>query len=308
MKHEMYLVREMDKLVKAKDCTKYAIYPYGRDGIIIDEFLQNRNIEHIKVDNIKRGEGIFDLSVLMNKEYMDYHIIISSGDMKWYREIRDKLYKSIEGDKDRVTDLFKMPDMVQDLHSQIGFYDGVRTGIFQAAVGDILLKNVRGNAAEAGVFQGDTARIINYLLPNRKLYLVDSFAGFCNRDVNYDSQSGYSDSEEGDYQYSDDETILNRMPYKNQCKIVKGFVPESLMEIDDTFCFVHIDMDLYIPIFEALSFFYPKMESGGYILVHDCLNPCFPGARKAVQDYCRKEKLGYGILPDGQGTAMITKP
>ena len=78
MKHEMYLVREMDKLVKAKDCTKYAIYPYGRDGIIIDEFLQNRNIEHIKVDNIKRGEGIFDLSVLMPtcKKRWNYRIAI----------------------------------------------------------------------------------------------------------------------------------------------------------------------------------------------------------------------------------------
>ncbi|MDO4732857.1 MAG: hypothetical protein Q4B50_05000, partial [Bacillota bacterium] len=40
------------------------------------------------------------------------------------------------------------------------------------------LKDVPGAAAELGVYRGFFARCINLLLPERKLYLFDSFAGF----------------------------------------------------------------------------------------------------------------------------------
>ena len=36
-------------------------------------------------------------------------------------------------------------------------------------------KNIEGSLAEVGVFKGETARIIHHLLPDRKLYLFDSF-------------------------------------------------------------------------------------------------------------------------------------
>ncbi len=56
-----------------------------------------------------------------------------------------------------------------------------------AAVGrEIYRKNIPGAVAEAGVYQGDFAKYINIIFPDRKLYLFDSFEGFEKESVHYD--------------------------------------------------------------------------------------------------------------------------
>lgn len=42
--------------------------------------------------------------------------------------------------------------------------------------------------------------------------------------------------------------------------------------IEDSFCFVSLDMDLYKPTYEGLHYFYPRLNHGGYIFIHDCRN------------------------------------
>ena len=97
------------------------------------------------------------------------------------------------------------------------------------------------------------------------------------------------------------------MKFRDNCIIKKGYFPESAVGVDDRFCFVSIDADLYEPILSGLQFFYPKLESKGYIFVHDFNNDLYKGARKAVLEFCNANGINYLPIPDTCGTAIITK-
>jgi len=60
------------------------------------------------------------------------------------------------------------------------------------------------------VYKGDFARLINEALPDRKLYLFDTFEGFDDRDVIVDKEKGFS---KGDQDFSDTsvERVISKM-------------------------------------------------------------------------------------------------
>lgn len=58
------------------------------------------------------------------------------------------------------------------------------------------------------------------------------------------------------------------MPNKERCIIRKGVFLETVLEINDKFVFVSLDVDLYDPTLAGLEFFIPNMVKGGIILVH----------------------------------------
>ena len=97
-------------------------------------------------------------------------------------------------------------------------------------------------------------------------------------------------------------------------KKVRPFISENQIVVDaakgieEEFCFVHLDMDLYKPIKAGLEFFWPRLSRGGYIFIHDCnLNHLnFGGARQAVLEFCEEKQIGYVMLPDDY-TAVLTK-
>ena len=49
----------------------------------------------------------------------------------------------------------------------------------------------------------------------------------------------------------------------------KCWIPQHLKDVDCTFDFVHIDLDLYEPILGALEYFVDKTRSGCIIIVDD---------------------------------------
>ena len=87
---------------------------------------------------------------------------------------------------------------------------------------------------------------------------------------------------------------MKRMPFQQNVKVVKGWIPESFTGIDDKFCFVNLDLDLYQPMLENLKFFWDKMVQGGVILCYDYYNPELPGVKQAIDDF---EKHVGRVLP-----------
>lgn len=75
------------------------------------------------------------------------------------------------------------------------------------------------------------------------------------------------------------------MPYPNNCIIRKGYFPHTAFDIQDSFCFVNLDMDLYQPMLAGLQFFWSKMTCGGVILLHDYFHAQLPGVAKAVANF-----------------------
>jgi O-methyltransferase len=168
--------------------------------------------------------------------------------------------------------------------------------------------NVSGATAELGVFQGQFAKYINVFFPDRKLYLFDTFEGFNKKDMNKDLEVGGGESifdKSYDFSNTGEKLVLNQMKYRENCIIKKGYFPETAENIDEKFCFVSLDADLYQPMLAGLKYFYPRLEKGGYIFIHDYYNDVFSGVKKAVLEYKNFEEIHYVPLGDECTLAIV---
>jgi O-methyltransferase len=186
-------------------------------------------------------------------------------------------------------------------------YEYIRASAVELIANEIYDKNIAGNVAELGVYRGDFAKIINEAFPDKKLYLFDTFEGFDKRDTKIEFENNYSTADE-DFSETSIELVLNKMRYKNNCIVKKGFFPETTNEIHDTFSFVSIDTDLYEPIYKGLHYFYENLNKGGYIMLHDYNNKHYKGVKAALKKFSEEKNVAYFPLCDESGSAIIMKP
>ena len=88
-------------------------------------------------------------------------------------------------------------------------------------------------------------------------------------------------------------------------KFHKGWIPacfEGLPELK--YRFVHIDVDLYEPTRDSLEYFYPRLHEGGVIVCDDYAHLQWPGARKALDEYCDPKGIPILRLTTGQGVII----
>lgn len=164
------------------------------------------------------------------------------------------------------------------------------------------LSSVPGAAAELGVYQGFFARCINLLLPERPLYLFDSFQGF-----------SQEDAPDAAFQAAHANTtiarVLARLPHPEMAHLYPGFFPDSLNGLEETFCLVSVDVDFPAATLAGLSYFWPRLSPGGYLLLHDWANPSLPGVAEALRQY--ESRLGHSLpsvpLCDTGGTLVLCK-
>ena len=186
--------------------------------------------------------------------------------------------------------------------------DNTRTDMLELVAYEINLKKINGHTAELGVYRGDFAKHINYLFPDRKLYLFDTFEGFDKRDISNELENNLSSGSQ-DFSDTNIDIALSKMTHPSNCIVKKGFFPETVRDLDSNilYAFVSIDTDLYSPILSGLEYFYPRLSTGGYIFVHDFNNSEYSGARKAVLDFCKNYNVPYVPISDGWGTVVIAK-
>ena len=147
------------------------------------------------------------------------------------------------------------------------------------------LENVPGAAAELGVYRGGFARWINRLLPGRVLYLFDTFEGFDETE-----SAGYGAGFVGAHRNTAAEAVLAGLP-----------LPERARTL------VSLDADLEESTYSGLCWFLPRMEPGGYLLLHDYDNPKLPGVRRALERYeAERGRLCAVPLCDVNGTLVIS--
>ena len=164
------------------------------------------------------------------------------------------------------------------------------------------LAAVPGAAAELGVYRGYFARCINLLLPERKLYLFDSFEGF-------GETSGASESFQAAHANTTVKKVLDIMPYPERVTVKPGFFPASLNGLEERFCLVSLDVDFYETTLEGLRYFWPRLEKGGYLLLHDWGNPKLPGVSEALKQYEKETGASIPAVPlcDVSGTLVLSK-
>ena len=164
------------------------------------------------------------------------------------------------------------------------------------------LADVPGAAAELGVYRGFFARCINQLLPERKLYLFDSFEGFS-------EEANASESFQAAHANTTIEKVLAILPYPEKVIVKPGFFPESLGGLEEQFCLVSLDVDFYQTTLDGLRYFWPRLEKGGYLLLHDWGSPKLPGVAKALQDFERENGCRIPAIPlcDVGGSLILCK-
>ena len=166
------------------------------------------------------------------------------------------------------------------------------------------LGEIPGDASELGVFRGAFARCMNALLPERKLYLFDSFEGFAP-----DESEGIGEGFLTAHRDTAAERVLALLPHPEQAVLRAGFFPASAEGLEARFALVSLDVDLEESTLAGLRWFWPRMNPGGFLLLHDYNNPTLPGVRAAVKRF--EAETGtrlYGVpLCDVNGTLVLRK-
>lgn len=187
-------------------------------------------------------------------------------------------------------------------------WDSVRRDMIIVLLRDLLERGVEGDLAELGVYRGSTARLLHHYLPERKLYLFDTFTGFAERDIQVEAVQTGRKTKSSEFAITSLELARRNVAAQNDnVQFFPGYFPQSAPDFlrERRFAFVNLDADLYEPTYAGLNYFYERMVPGGFILVHDFNS--WPGARKAVQDFFRDKPEVPAPMPDKSGSALISK-
>jgi O-methyltransferase len=147
--------------------------------------------------------------------------------------------------------------------------------------------SLEGDIVECGVYKGGTAKMILSIIQesktDKKLYLFDTFSGMPPVDNLKDCVK------EGDFSDTSYESVKAFLNDPNICKIHKGLIPDTFMQINDVkkISFAHVDLDIYKSITDCMNFLWDKIVPGGFVVFDDYGFPSCPGARMAVDEfYC----------------------
>jgi O-methyltransferase len=136
---------------------------------------------------------------------------------------------------------------------------------------------VPGDIAEVGVYRGGSARLICEEKGERDLHLFDTFEGL--------PETTGSDSrfQKGGFTSTIDQaqSYLQRFP---NVYFHKGLFPDTARGLEHlTFSFVHLDVDLYQSTVSGLEWFYPRMNRGAILILHDYADT--EAVRKASEEF-----------------------
>ena len=154
-----------------------------------------------------------------------------------------------------------------------------------------------GDVAECGVYKGGTAYLFAELLrgSGKHLCLFDTFDGMPETNPREDV---HKKGDFGDTSLADVKSYLAAF---EKVEYFPGLIPTTLAAASGrTFCFVHVDLDIYDAILSASEFFYPRVPSGGFVVYDDYGAGDCPGARKAVDEFYADKPEVPLVLHTGQ--------
>jgi O-methyltransferase len=193
------------------------------------------------------------------------------------------------------------------LKSASNYTDKVRFFNFWLQIQRLKKENVPGCFAELGVYKGETARLIHLMDLEREFHLFDTFNGFPESDLRDETGEASTYTTDNFKDTSVEETLKTIGGDRSKLIIHAGYFPESAVGLENTsFAFVSIDADLYFPTKSGLEFFYPLLSPGGVILIHD-YNYKWEGLKRAVDEFCDSIPETPVLVPDLQGSVMITR-
>jgi O-methyltransferase len=152
-----------------------------------------------------------------------------------------------------------------------------------------------GDFVECGVNKGFMSRIlmdyVGFAAQPRKFYLLDTFGGF------EDHGRRYEDCYE---------TARKAFRGYHNAVLVKGEIPSTLGCVQSAIAYLAIDMNSPEPERAAIEYFWPKMVSGGIVLLDDYCWPTREKQKDSMDEFAKSVGAQILSLPTGQG--MILRP
>lgn len=166
------------------------------------------------------------------------------------------------------------------------------------------VRDLPGAVAECGSYVGVAAWFIANELPDAEFYLFDSFEGLSDPTGKDVVSAGVQQWKKGDLAVTEQELHANLHEF-SKIHVMKGWIPDRFLEVaHEQFKFVHVDVDLYQPTLESLSFFYDRLVSGGVIVMDDYGFENCPGAYAAANEFMADKSETIIHLPTGQGVII----
>lgn len=302
-----------------------------QDYILVCVMFSTRQICSLcKKCNIPLEKVIF----LDNLEWLDQspakeiprsccRMIVLQQDNDWIQQRLPVFYSMIKNRQDTMErlimttrtgyDAIDTEDFLQSADFQGWSYqsDYCRFRTFELMADEIRRKKISGAVAELGVYKGTFSRLINAKFPEKKLYLFDTFQSFDQNEyqeelVKESCRDGFIDI----FKDTSVKKVISDMPHSEQCIFKVGFFPDTAVGMEENrYAFVSIDVDFEKSIYEGLKYFYPRLNRGGAIFVHDYNNCFLQGVKKAVERY--EELIGENLttipIADEGGTLVILK-
>jgi O-methyltransferase len=190
--------------------------------------------------------------------------------------------------------------------SKYNSVDLVRLCLLVENVRQLEREGIEGSVAELGVYKGTTAKVLHTLLPQRRLYLFDTFEGFDAHDLTFERGKSAAAAAFRDVSYEAVRALLGASPLIMFCK---GHFPATTAAVPagEQFALVHLDADLFKPTLDALEYFYPRMAPGGFMIMHDYSSLAWPGVADAVDSFFNNKPESPVLIPDRAGTAIVRK-
>jgi len=275
-----------------------AVFGAGQAGLRLVHLLSNdiKICAFLDNDTAKQGTSIRDIPVVAPEKINDLsvdRVYLAALNPKRQKEQKQQLKEL--GYSGRIIPL-------KDVRNDVD----LRLALLRRYAEMIRERNIEGDCCELGVFRGEFAAEISRCLPERKLYLFDTFEGFAKEDLDKETvKPGICP----DFSDTSVETVLSVLPHPENAVIVKGRFPDSLenTELPEKLCFVSLDADLYEPTIQGLNIFWQRLSDGGMILINDCDSLQFPSVSRAVGEFCRDRGLYVIPLNDLHGSAILLK-
>ena len=139
-----------------------------------------------------------------------------------------------------------------------------------------------GYFAEVGVYKGGSLRHLATSFPNKSILGFDTFEG-----LPKEQWTNIEIHKPGEFSDTSFEAVSEFLKdCCNNVSLVQGIFPDSADPMRDlNFSFVHIDTDFYLSVKACLDWFWPRLLTGGIIVLDDYLWPACPGVKQALDEF-----------------------
>ena len=164
---------------------------------------------------------------------------------------------------------------VPDSYTMIGY---TRLANIELLINDVIENKIDGHLIETGVWMGGACIYMKYLLnqhgSKKKVFVADSFKGLPEPDPKYTHDEGDTHHQVTFLRVSKERVQENFKAFgllDKRVKFIEGWFKHTLPHLNERFCIIRLDGDMYESTMDALKNLYHKLNVGGYVIIDEYL-------------------------------------